>query len=261
MGEGFVVDQTSFIQLVSPLDALFILFAGVQIGSRTIFIDQITGSVRIIDTERHQEVGAQTDTGEGNFIIGITVTIGILLFESGQNSFQFFNGIGNLQIKVLQPLHVDNRDVAGDGTLGHTGRQRIDMSISRSGDCLQSRHFLKCFLQIGHILIDQVFQWNEVFHVAHDVGLIEGLEAKHHVRQYIRTASQQDGLLIAPVIGGNDLPFNFYIGLFFQIYQEGVVGEGITHISPAHRQHFEGNGFIHNGHSLGMETGGFRQRC
>ena len=241
---------------MGPLQASLVLLAGVGVAHGAVLVDQIAGAVHIGHAEGGQEVHAQTDASEGNLIVGVAVAVGVLLLEGGQHSHQLVHGGGHFQAQVLQPLHVDDRHVAGHGALGHAGGQGVDMPVGGGGDGLERRHFLKGLRQVGHVLRNQVLQGEEILHVVDDVGLVEGLETQHHVGQHTLAASQQNGLLVAPVVGGHNLPFNLHVGFLLQVHQEGIGGEGIAHVAPAHGQHAEGDGLVHNGHALGVEARG-----
>ena len=261
LSEELIVDQAVLIELVGPLDALFVFLGGVGVAHGAVVVDQIALAVHVGHAEGRQEIHAQTDTGEGDLIVGVAVAVRVLLLEGAQHVFQLVDGGGHFQTQIFQPLHVDDRHVAGHGALGHPGGQGVDVAVCGGGDGLQRGHFFEGLGQVGHILLNQVFQRQEVFHVVDDVGLAEGLEAQHHLGQRAFAAGQHHGLLVvSPVVGGNDLPVDLHIGFLFQIHQEGVGLEGIAHGTPAHRQHVNGDGFIHDGHSLGMEAfGNLRQ--
>ena len=87
-----------------------------------------------------------------NLIIRISVSIGILIFESCENIIILINRSRNFQSQIFQPYFVDK---ASDQTICHIytqSRKSVNMSIRCTAECFHFRIFFKICLQVRHLV-------------------------------------------------------------------------------------------------------------
>ncbi|CDN41170.1 hypothetical protein BN871_AC_00640 [Paenibacillus sp. P22] len=233
--EHLLVDEARFIQLVGPLQP-FLVFLCHRIIDRLAVLDEHVVAVRIGDAERIEEVHAQPFLGIRNLVV-LAVSVRILLLERLEHVVEIVDRIRHLEAELIQPRLVDDRLELRFRTGRQPCRHGVDFAVRERAQLFQLRRFLQRGLQVRHVGIDVFVQWAEVAQIVDDVGVREREIAENDVRQ--RAAGEHDRLLLVPVVGGHDLPFDPHIRIFLQIDHPLVLGERVAHVAPADGQRLE----------------------
>ena len=239
LGEALGIQRAAYIQLMRPLDGLFVVFGG---GHKVGFAILVQAHVVAGAAGLHAE-GQQQVVQIARQRSGIDEAIATLarLGEGGQHFGQLGVGRGHLQVQLIQPNLVDVHFIGGSGAAGQLLGQGIDLALGVSAQRLHGRIALKDSSQVGHILSDVIGQLNKVILVEGDIRIVQGDGAEERIGQCFQAGGQHQALLIRPggiVIG---LPFDVHAGSLANFLEEGSLGKvNAPAVRPAHDGDGEG---------------------
>ena len=171
------------------------------------------------DARKHHGRGAPrardvfASSGEGDFIVGVAVAVGILIAESAPHGQPLFPGLGNIQTNALQPVLTDGH-LVGRGNVDDGG-DSVDLTVVGVGDAslvsADGSHVVGSQIQIRSDRHDRAF-------VDH-AGLADALTSNQ-----IRQLAGSDGGVhtLAETIFRSPFDVELHIAGFFQL------GEHVT---------------------------------
>ena len=162
----------------------------------------------------HEAIGAAEAAVEvhGDLIIGVAVAIYIIFLEGQKGCFQLVPSGGNIHIYSIQPLLIDIHRAVGIGPYALILGSAEDFPFHCCYHSFCFRQFLKHFLQVGSILLNERLHVLKQAIVLHIVGIRSCIEKQ--VRDF--AAGEHSRLFPIPV-SGNLLPFHLYVALILQI--------------------------------------------
>ena len=240
LGEGFGVNQALGVQVMEPGNALL---EALCVGNADDFLvvryRDVTTTVGIavaftetVDQDAGILVAVVQDAGHGDdvaFNAKVSLQISRIVTESNQHSLKLVNGSGHFQIQIVQPCGVDEAHVAHGLDSGLFIAQLFDpgecpdVAILVGTHCLVLGSLLKDLVEVGHILLDVVFQIDDdtLLRILQQIGITEtGIE--HEVRQGLDVGHLQCDFL-TPLVALDGLPLHMDVGLLFQTLEDGTV--------------------------------------